>query len=625
MKRIKILGIISCLAVLITTGSCTKDVLNTQPFDRVSGEVVWNNSANAWTFIYSTYSSIMGAYTGGGQNSDTYTLNTLGFDGIYNTGAGVFTGTMDRNSDMGFNNWAQVRRCNLIIDEVGRSEGISTDDKVVLIAQGKFLRALSYLNVARKIGRIVWIDSVLNPNDNLLLPSTQNPNESYEHIIKDLEDAVEGLGTGTDKAIANKYTAAAWLSEVCLEALAYKNYPDAPNITSDDPLLAKAIQYGSMVVNEGGYSLDGNYGGIFNEESPQSGEIIQAIYRKSINTSVVNTPMQLMLANISNDRVNQYGGGPLYTGPNDHVLENWVQGGPTHNLSDAYLTIDKNDPSKALPWNKTSQFLASVNPNVTIPESVIPHAGGETSVEHGVINPGSDQTIWTLTNVGRDARWNQTMVTDSSMQYGWNIQTCILGNATRWMKLNGAAYYVSLSNLYWRKGIYNNISPRPFFDVPTDYHYVLMRLGRVYLNLAEAYLLKGDIVNAVDALNQTRIVHGKLPGSTASTISDAWTDYKRERRVDLVIENDYYYSLLRWGRYGDDANHGAASGGVIPELTSVPQVMDISKDRKSYSVVEGSFYGSNNIRVFEARRYLFPIAQGYLDRNPAFGPQNFGW
>jgi hypothetical protein len=95
--------------------------------------------------------------------------------------------------------------------------------------------------------------------------------------------------------------------------------------------------------------------------------------------------------------------------------------------------------------------------------------------------------------------------------------------------------------------------------------------------------------------------------------------------VDLVLEDDYYWSLLRWGRYGGPANHNIASGGIIPELTDVPQVIDISKSRKAFSVVEGSFFGSNNIRIFEPKRYLFPIAQGYLDRNSKFGPQNPGW
>jgi hypothetical protein len=160
----------------------------------------------------------------------------------------------------------------------------------------------------------------------------------------------------------------------------------------------------------------------------------------------------------------------------------------------------------------------------------------------------------------------------------------------------------------------------------TDYHFVSMRLGRVYLNLAEAYLLKNDLTNARLNLNKTRVTHGQLPPSTASGAVEAWKDYKIERRVDLAAENDYYYSLLRWGRYGGNANNGTPSGGTIVELTEPMRVMDISKDRKSFAIVTGPFNSAYNQRLFKPeRRYLFPIPQSFIDNNPNFAPQNTNW
>jgi hypothetical protein len=623
MTKHKKINLIIFVTTIIIFISCTKEVLDTQPYNKISEDVIWNNKANAETFIYSTYNSIMYAFASGPQ-TDPYTTNTLGFDDIYNYSAPIFTGSVDRNTDKGFNNWAQVRRCNMIIDKIGESTGISDDDKKALIAEGKFLRAMSYFNVARNIGRIVWIDKVLSPDDSLLLSSTSNPTESYKFIIKDLEDAVRNLPATKIEGRANKYVAAAMLSEVCLEALAYENYPDAPNISPSDSLVDLAIQSAQMVINEGGYSLEQDYGSMFNDINPGSSEIIMGIYRKAINTTCDGTPMQLMVPNMSNASISQYGGSPLLNS-SIRIFEAWVQHGPTENLAKDYLVIDKSDPSIALPWNQTSQFKSAINVSATIPTTEIPQAGGEVSVSHGSIKPGSDESIWTLTNEKRDARWAATFITDSTQFYGETLTTSVLGNATRWMKIRGAAYYLSLTNMYWRKGVYNNVNPRIYVGIPTDYHYVVTRLGRVYLNLAEAYLLKGDISDAVAALNKTRTVHGKLPPSMAATLVDAWTDYKRERRVDLTLENDYYWSLLRWGRYGGPANHNTVSGGVIPELTETPQVLDVSKDRKDFSIVEGPFFGSNNVRVFEPRRYLFPIAQSYLDRNPKFGPQNPGW
>lgn len=613
------------IATALVIGSCKKSILDTQPYNKVSEDVIWSNKANAETFIFSTYSAVTGSFRGGAA-TDTRTTNTLAFDGTYNGAQAIFTESLNRTFDSGFNNWSAVRRCNQIITKVAESTGISAEDKKALIAEGKFLRALSYFNTARSIGRIVWIDKVLTPDDELLLASTANPTESYNYIIKDLEDAVADLPVTKIAGRADKFTAAAFLTEVCLEALAYKNYPNAANVSSSDPLLDKVIANAQTVI-DGGYALEADYGAMFNDAKPNSSETVFGVYNKAINTTCDGTPMQNMVPNMSNDQITQGGGSPLLVS-SIRIFEAWIEHGPTQNMADDYLVVDKLNPTSAVKWDETSQYKAAIDEVTAVPINQIPVAGGEISLKHGVIKPGSTETVWSLTNEGRDARWNASILSDSSARfYGEILTTCIKGNATRWLKINGKAYYQSLSNMYWRKGIYNNVSPRIYVGVPTDYHYVITRLGRVYLNLAEAYLLKGDVANGVANLNKTRTVHGKLPAAITSTLGAAWTDYKRERRVDLVLENDYYWSLLRWGRYGAEANYGKASGGDIPELTELPKVIDISKDRKAFSVVQGSFFSSNNVRLFNKdRRYLFPVSQtNYIDRNAKFGPQNFGW
>ncbi len=616
MKRI-----INIFCIIVLVLSSCKKVLETQPYNKISEDVVWSNKANAETFIFSTY-GIMGNYYFG-TSSDGRTLNMLPTDGTHNTFSPIFTETIDRNSGVGgFNNFSAIRRCNLIIERVGTSTGISDPDKKLLIAEGKFLRAMSYYQVARNVGRICWIDKVLTPEDELKLPSTKTPSESYAYIIKDLEEAVADMSKDKIPGRANKYVAAAFLSEVCLQAAAYKNYPNPPALAANDPLIDKAITYANMVINEGGYALVSNYGGMFNETNPTASEIIYASYSKALNTQCVNTPMQSMIPNINDDKLRSYGApgdGPAFNEP-IRAFDAWIEHTPPYNLAKDYLTIDKADNTKALPWDQTSQYLAAVDEGT----SSIPKQANETYVKKGKIKTGSTETVWTLTNVGRDARWAQTMVSDSNIFLGRLIRTSLNGNATRWLQMKVWGY--SASNYYWRKGIYTNVQPHIYWDSPTDYHFVCMRLGRVYLNLAEAYLLKGDLANALLNLNKTRVVHGQLPPSIASNLTTAWKDYKRERHVDLVMENDYYWSLLRWGRYGGDANSGLASGGTIPELTEVPQVMDNTKDSKEFTIVEGPFAGQNNLRAFNPqRRYLLPIQQSLIDNNVNFGPQNVGW
>jgi len=628
----KIITTIGIITGLLTLNSCKK-VLDTLPTDRISPDIIWSSKANAETFIFSTYGIMNSFASGPGQ--DPYTTNIIAQGGIGSGANTVFSERpgLNNRSDYGFNNWSAIRRCNVIIKNVSESSGIADADKKELIAEAKFLRAMSYYNVARTIGRIVWIDKVLNENDEFLLPTTANPSESYNYIIKDLEDAVADLPTTKVSGRTNKYVAAAFLTEVCLQALAYKNYPAAPNVAANDPLLNKVIANAQLVIG-GGYALETDYEGMFNETKSTSNEIIYGIYRKAINTTVSSTPMQNAMPNITADKINKFQGSPLFT--KSVPFECWPENFPAQNLTDDYLTIDKADPTKVVPWNQTSQYINAVDEsvNVLVPFSRtgFPHdktakLNDENLVKMGRIKPGSTETIWSLTNENRDARWKASIISDSTRFYGELFTTGLRGNAARFLgEINGGDYAFTLSNMYWRKGIYTNVSPSYLNSVSTDYHFVCMRLGRVYLNLAEAYLLKGDAVNAVVNLNKTRVLHGQIPASTANNLTDAWKDYKRERRVELTEENDRYYSLLRWGRFGGNANDGIAAGGTIAELTEPLRVMDISKDRKSFSIVTGPFRTSYNQRVFTPqRRYLFPVPQGMIDNNLKFLPQNPGW
>lgn len=160
-------------------------------------------------------------------------------------------------------------------------------------------------------------------------------------------------------------------------------------------------------------------------------------------------------------------------------------------------------------------------------------------------------------------------------------------------------------------------SKRLLNDQPTNYHYVLLRLGRSYLNYAEVMLRQGDINTAIDYINKTRTTHGGLP-ALAKDISfeDAWKAYKRERRVDLTMEGDRYWSLLRWGK--------ADNLPTVKELTIVHKAIEIAADGKSFRIINLPFNEADNIRVFTTKRYLMPVPQKEIEQNPSLD-QNTGW
>lgn len=581
------------------------DFLDTKPSESYSEELVWSSRSTAEAFILQTYNNVIPKYTDF-KTEDCLTTNSVY---VYQGSPNAVRELVDRGWDFGFGDFGTVRRCNLIIEKVAASP-IDEKSKTELIAEGKMLRAMTYYYQAKHTGRVIWVDRVLTEEDDFNLGLTSTIKESYDYILKDLDDAIAGLPTESKAGRLNKNAALALKSEVCLTAAAY---------TGEKALFQQAIDAVDAIQ---GYTLDSNYEGMFNQDGAYSSpEIILARYRSKDNNTCGNTLMQEMIPNQNNDAIKNFGCSPVMK--TDFIFECWMSHAPSQNLVDNYLVIDRLT-NQAVPWNESTQFKNSVN---EVPVSdVADMAYDPKELVNGKGYVSKDGTkLNELVYGNRDKRFYATIVYDSCLFYGETITMCQKGNLNRCSRVgNPGTSHMPLTNYMWRKSIYN-VSPRPFVDVLTDYHYVVFRLGRVLMNKAEALLCQGKWQEAMNVINKTREVHGGLPASTATNLAEAWIDYKRERNVELPLEGDYYWSLLRWGKYGQEANHGLAPTSVIPELNCPATFSEISKDRQRMFVGQVQF--TNDQREFRTRRYLFPIPQGVINANPALSDadQNPKW
>jgi len=93
----------------------------------------------------------------------------------------------------------------------------------------------------------------------------------------------------------------------------------------------------------------------------------------------------------------------------------------------------------------------------------------------------------------------------------------------------------------YRKYLADNLGPNDNNISP----YIIFRLSEFYLNYAEAQIALGDLGAARDAIN---IVRGKynMPDVT-ETDADALTErYRRERRIEMVLEEQHFFDMRRW-------------------------------------------------------------------------------
>lgn len=616
MKYIKYITPVLLCGVL-TLQSC-EHFLDTKPTESYSEDLVWGSKSTADAFVVQTYGDILGKYHDI-RTEEQWTLNSIPRQSCPDEARDL----KDRNWDWGFGQFGTIRRCNLILENVQASTGIDAAQKIELIAEGKMLRAMTYYYQAKHSGRVIWVDHVMEQNEEFNLPLTESIDKTYDLILKDIDDAIAGLPETADQGRINANAARAFKSEVCLTAAAY----------STDAARQKSLWEQSVAAVDGiqGYTLDNKYAGMFNQDGAKSSpEIILAQYYSKDNTVGQSTLMQELIPNQSNDRLTSYGGRPFFK--QDLVFECWLEHTPSQNLADDYLVIDQST-QKAVKWNESSQFLNATTQVTNADVMDLAYADKEldaSSLAYRLNSSNPDDQLNQVMYTHRDQRFYDAIQYDSCSFYNELITMHKGGNLHRCSNGQDPGYgQITSTNYMWRKYIYI-ASNRQFWDTPTDYHYVIFRYGRALLNKAEALLCLGKadaskIAQAVSTFNQTRTIHGQLPASTATTLTDAWTDYKRERRVDLALEGDYYWSLLRWGLYGGEANHGKPAGDIIPELSTPATFIEISQDRHRMFI--GTVGYTNADRSFSKRRYLFPIPQGTINANSAINDsdQNTGW
>lgn len=606
-----------CLGGTLMLQSC-EDFLNSEPTEIYSDDIIWENATNADAFVLNAYGNILSLYTDfEGMEKGLHPTSVL----TRSSCPGFLRGLGTREDDWGFNKdqYTRIRKANLIIQNAASATALSEADKTRFVAEGKMLRAMVYYNMARRFGRFMWVDRPLGADDVYELPLTASIEESYNKILADVNDAIAGLPDNPGKARLSKDAARAFKSEVCLTAVAY---------TGKTALLQEAIDAVDQMSTA---SLDEDYEGMFKASGAKtSPEIILAQYSSNETTTVQGTDMINLVPNVVNSQM-ETGYGPAWKKAD--VFEGWMEYTPSQNLVDNYLVIDETT-KKAVRWNESSQFTN--NTKVLAKDEILAKISPrddkevtETTLGYEVKNKDG-RTISDLMYSGRDKRFEASIVYDGATYYSEDIHTHQMGNMNRGVKKNYGADHSPISNYLWRKGVYD-VSPRAFYNVYTDYHKIVFRYGHALLNKAEALLCQAKtdpskLALAVTALNLTREKHGELPGSTAATLAEAWKDYKTERTVEMAKEADLYWSLLRWGKFGGDANDGNAAGGMIDELNCPATFPEISQDRTAVYI--GNVQFENDKRQFvTARGYLFPIPKNQIDANSALSDkdQNPGW
>lgn len=459
-----------------------------------------NSSFSMWNFDVRSDD----AYKGGNGTSDGDVFHQLEIE------QGVLTTNWNIN-DM----WVRLYNC---ISRVNSAISVleTTSDSYQLkdqrLGKMKFLRAYAHFLLKRLYKNIPFImDANLKQEDYNTLSNTEfNNDEGWQQIINDVEYAYSVLPVKqTDKGRPSKAAAAAFLTKAYLYKAYRQDDPSSNQVTSiNREDLLKVIEYSNPdIYSAGGFDLEADFHNNFRPET-QYENGVESIWamQYSINDGTKNGNLNWSYGLIV----------PNIPGVTDGGCDFYK---PSQNLVNAYRTDADGHP-----------FIDTFN-----------------NKDYDLTQDADPRLFLTVGLTGLPYEFNSKYMMDAS---------------STWSRSNGLyGYYVTLKQ---------NVDPDCGYMVKgswwgTPMNRIVFRYADVLLERAEAYAQLNETGEAIKLVNKIRLRAKQSTGMIANYPSDYGVKFnistyngsysqedalkivKMERRLEMGMESERFFDLVRWG------------------------------------------------------------------------------
>ncbi|MBR0084643.1 MAG: RagB/SusD family nutrient uptake outer membrane protein, partial [Bacteroidales bacterium] len=262
----KIFYSIISVAAALSLVSCEK-FLTVSPLDQVSADTFFTSEQELRLFANGLIEAYQPTADDIANGSDIASDLTAKRDAA----KFWYPGDIYKPSDRGAWSYNNVRRANVLINNMVRAKG-KVSDEIYNHYQGvgRFWRAYFIFGKVQAYGDVPWQETLVDPKDSAMLYAPRDDREYVVHkCIEDLQFAVDNcLGDDTYKNVINKWVAAAYLSRIALYEGTYRKYFDVNTSTykpwtnkyeTADQLLQIAVDASKVIMSSGKFQLNASY------------------------------------------------------------------------------------------------------------------------------------------------------------------------------------------------------------------------------------------------------------------------------------------------------------------------------------------------------------------------------
>ncbi len=474
-------------------------------------------------------------------------------------------------------NFSRIRQTNIFLSHIDATT-FDAAWKQRMKGEAYFLRAYFYHNLMRMYGGVPLITKVYGLNEDYKV-ARNSFKETVDFIVANADSAAGLLPTsytGADVGRATKGAALALKARVLLYAASdlYNVNPSANALTGyttpqDRTALWRAAKNAAQAV------MDlGSYG-LFRPTPASSQEAAQNYADLFLQKTSQEAIMSRFFLTTRDD-----GAYPNRDdGPNGY--HTWGGNTPIQNLVDDYRMAD----GSKFDWNNPAHAAA-------------PYQNRDPRFYGSILHDGAPwrarpTDVKNLDPAGTIQTFRQLKLSDGSVVAGLDTRDSPVEN---W---NGA-----YSGYYLRKFIDPSLNAQfTRQEVP----WIFFRYAEVLLNYAEASIELNELGDAVNVLNQIRLRAGMPPFSAGLGQAALRDEYRNERRVEMVFEEQRFFDVRRWMIAPAVLSKVAGGINIFVEGTS-------STDRstwKNYRYVIDTIQA----RAWDNKLYFMPIHINEMNRN----------